>query len=76
MSDLQSIEHMGEIANVENSNLYKFSRNLIINSRKLVYHTANFTMVETYWQIGKKIVEEQGGETYAKYEENLLKTCL
>jgi len=74
MSDLQNIEHMREIANVENSNLYEFSRDLIINSRKLVYHTANLTMVETYWQIGKKIVEEQGGEMYAKYGENLLKS--
>jgi hypothetical protein len=24
-------------------------------------------MVETYWKIGEKIVEEQGGEMYAKY---------
>jgi len=74
MSDLQNIEHKGGITNVENSNLYEFSRDLIINSRKIVYHTANFTMVETYWQIGKKIVEEQGGEMYAKYGENLLKS--
>ncbi|MDR3273139.1 MAG: DUF1016 N-terminal domain-containing protein, partial [Flavobacteriaceae bacterium] len=57
----------------ENGNLYSFSRELILNARKLVYHTANFIMVETYWQIGKKIVEEQGGEHYAKYGENLLK---
>jgi len=74
MPDLQNIEHKWEIENVENSNLYEFSRNLISNSRKLAYHTANFAMVETYWQIGKKIVEEQGGETYAKYGENLLKS--
>ena len=57
---------------VENSNLYEFSRDLILNSRKLVYQTANFAMVETYWRIGEKIVEEQNGEVYAKYGENLL----
>jgi len=74
MFDLQNIEYNEDIADFENSNLYEFSRNLIINSRKLVYHTANFSMVETYWQIGKKIVEEQGGETYAKYGEKLLKS--
>jgi len=74
MSNLQNMKHKEEIANVENSSLYEFSRDLIINSRKLVYHTANFAMVETYWQIGKKIIEEQGGETYAKYGENLLKS--
>ena len=42
---------------VENSNLYEFSRDLILNSRKLVYQTANLAMVETYWHIGEKIVE-------------------
>ncbi|MDR2805868.1 MAG: DUF1016 N-terminal domain-containing protein [Dysgonamonadaceae bacterium] len=57
----------------ENNNLYEFSRELIINSRKIVYQTANFQMVETYWKIGEKIVETQGGEMYAKYGENLLK---
>ena len=57
----------------ESSDLYAFSRELILSARKVVYHTANFMMVGTYWQIGKKIVEEQGGETYAKYGESLLK---
>ena len=74
MSDLQNIEHKGELANIESSNLYEFSRDLIINTRKLVYHTANFAMVEAYWQIGKKIVEEQGGFERSKYGENLLKS--
>jgi len=57
---------------VESSSLYEFSRDLILNSRKLVYQTANFVMVETYWRIGEKIVAEQGGVAYAKYGENLL----
>jgi len=61
-----------ENTHVKNSNLYEFSRDLILNSRELVYHTANFIMVETYWRIGEKIVEEQGGEAYAKYGESLL----
>lgn len=58
----------------DNSKLYEYSRNLIVNSYKIVYQTANFVMVETYWKIGEKIVEEQGGEVYAKYGENLLKS--
>ena len=57
---------------VENSNLYDFSRNLILNSRKVVYQTANFVMVETYWKIGEKIVEEQGGTERAKYGDKLI----
>ena len=72
MPDIQKIE--SEPVVVEDSNLYEFSRDLIINSRKAVYHTANFVMVETYWKIGEKIVEEQGGEVYAKYGEKLLKS--
>jgi predicted nuclease of restriction endonuclease-like (RecB) superfamily len=56
----------------ENSNLYEYSRNLILNSRRIVYQAANFAMVETYWKIGEKIVEEQGGDVYAQYGENLL----
>ena len=72
MSKTQNIAKKEMESIVENSNLYEFSRNLIINSRKIVYQTANFAMVETYWRIGEKIVEEQGGEAYAKYGENLL----
>ena len=71
MSDIVNIEN--ETIVVEDSNLYEFSRDLIINSRKVVFQTANFVMVETYWKIGEKIIEEQGGEIYAKYGENLLK---
>ncbi|MDR1739814.1 MAG: PDDEXK nuclease domain-containing protein [Bacteroidales bacterium] len=55
------------------SNLYEFSRDLILNSRRLVHQTANFAMVETYWQIGKRIVEEQGGEERAKYGDGLIR---
>jgi len=57
---------------IESSNLYEFSRDLIINSRKLVYQTANFAMVETYWRIGEKIVAEQGGIDRAKYGDELI----
>ena len=57
---------------VESSRLYEFSRDLILNSRKLVYQTANFAMVETYWRIGEKIVEEQGGAERSKYGDRLI----
>jgi predicted nuclease of restriction endonuclease-like (RecB) superfamily len=72
MTDITK-QDTGNIA-VENNGLYEFSRELIINSRKIVYQAANFQMVETYWRIGEKIVEEQGGEMYAKYGENLLRS--
>ncbi len=63
---------MSEIQNIDNNNLYQYSRELILNARKKVYETAHFTMVETYWHIGRKIVEEQDGEQYAQYGKGLL----
>ena len=63
-----------KLITVKNNGLYEFSRDLIIRSRQIVYQTANFLMVETYWRIGEKIVEEQNGESYAKYGEGLLKS--
>ena len=69
MSDVKKIT---ETVVVEDSNLYEFSRNLIISSRKIVYQAANFAMVETYWKIGEKIVEEQGGVERAKYGDKLI----
>ena len=36
-------------------------KNILITARNKVYQTANFVMVETYWNIGKLIIEEQGG---------------
>ncbi|MCI7304118.1 MAG: PDDEXK nuclease domain-containing protein [Clostridiales Family XIII bacterium] len=38
-----------------------------------VYSTANFAMVEAYWQIGKAIVEKQGGSQKSEYGSGLLK---
>lgn len=64
---------MPKSTNPYNSDLYQYSRELILNSRKKVYQAAHFAMVETYWLIGKKIVDEQEGEQYAKYGIGLLK---
>lgn len=41
--------------------------------RSSVYQTANFAMVEAYWQIRKSIIEEQKGEERAEYGSGLLK---
>jgi len=57
---------------VDSNNLYEFSKELILNSRIAVYQVANFAMVETYWRIGEKIVEEQGGAERSKYGDGLI----
>ena len=47
---------------------------LLLNAKNKVYKTINSTMTETYWQIGKRIVEEeQGGKTRAEYGKGLIK---
>ena len=48
--------------------------NILTEGRKKAYYTVNVAMVETYWFIGKRIVEEeQKGIERAKYGEQLLK---
>ena len=41
-------------------------------SRKHVVNYVNTTMLFTYWNIGKMIVEEQGGSSKAKYGNKLI----
>jgi hypothetical protein len=47
MLEMQNIVKKGTGSIVRTNNLYEYSRELIINSRQLVYNTANFAMVET-----------------------------
>ncbi|HIF9096020.1 TPA: PDDEXK nuclease domain-containing protein [Photobacterium damselae] len=50
-------------------------RTLLIEGRKQVVHAVNSAMVQTYWQIGRLIVEdEQQGKTRAKYGKQVLKS--
>ena len=52
---------------------YDEIKNILITARNKVYQTANFSMVEAYWNIGKSIIEEQGGNEKAEYGTGLLK---
>lgn len=57
-----------------NSGFYQTIRQLIEQARTRVKATVNFTMVELYWSIGHRIVEEeQGGESRAAYGKVILK---
>lgn len=57
-----------------NNNIYQEIKELLYGAKNRVYQTINTTMTETYFQIGKRIVdEEQGGETRAEYGKSLLK---
>ena len=52
---------------------YDEIKNILIAARNKVYQTANFAMVGAYWNIGKSIIEEQGGNEKAEYGIGLLK---
>ena len=56
-----------------NKKFYDEIKNILITARNKVYQTANFAMVEAYWNIGKSIIEEQGGNEKAEYGTGLLK---
>lgn len=52
---------------------YKTIKEVLENARKRVYRNIQSEMVQTYWQIGKMIVEKQGGSGRAKYGDGLIK---
>ena len=50
-------------------------KNIIEQSRSNVIRSIDFCRVQMYWQIGRRIVEEElCGETRAEYGKDLLKT--
>lgn len=69
---------MGELVNRGESTIvpegfYKQVSSILNAARNKAYTAVNFAMVEAYWEIGKSIVDEQGGKARAKYGEALLK---
>ena len=55
---------MGEVISKE---FYDDIKKIINESRHNIRKYVNTTILFTYWNIGKKIVEFQGGEEKAKY---------
>ena len=52
---------------------YQDVKTILEQARKRVYRNIQSEMVLAYWQIGKMIVEKQGGEVRAEYGEGLIK---
>lgn len=58
-----------------NSNYIVEIKELLKQARQKAYSAINFAMVEAYWQIGQRIVEEeQKGEKRAEYGKRILET--
>ena len=66
MNDIKEYKYLDEA-------FYKSVKEVLEQSRKRIYHNIQSEMVLTYWQIGKMIVEKQGGESRAKYGDGLIK---
>ena len=66
MNDIKEYKYLDEA-------FYKSVKEVLEQSRKRIYRNIQSEMVLTYWQIGKMIVEKQGGESRAKYGDGLIK---
>ena len=63
-----------DIANSNVDTLYSTIRQVLQQARQNIARTVNSTIVQTYWQVGRHIVEyEQEGESRAKYGTSTLK---
>ena len=67
----QKVVRKMEIQKAQND-IYQNIRKVILTARHNVKKSANFNMVIAYWDIGKQIVEAQGGKE-TKYGSGLLK---
>lgn len=56
-----------------NSGFYSDIKEILETARKKAYAAINFAMVEAYWEIGKRIVEMQGGNDSSDYGKQLIK---
>ena len=52
--------------------LFKNVRAILAKARAAVYTAANTAMVEAHWNVGREIVEKQGGASRAIYGEGLI----
>ena len=66
----------GIICENNEEDIYLSFKQIFENARNKAYRTVNFVMVEAYWEIGKVIVEKQGGKETSEYGSNLLKKYL
>lgn len=67
-------KNRSEVLQVAESEPYATVRSIIAKARATVYVAANSAMVEAYWNVGREIVERQGGKSKAKYGDSLIKS--
>lgn len=66
-------EVLGKVMQGLHQNIFNDIRRILDDARRKAFSAVNFAMVEAYWQIGKRIVEEeQRGGTRAEYGARLI----
>ena len=70
-NNLPKIAKEKEITGAERE-LFDGIREVLSRARDKAYTAVNFAMVEAYWNVGKLIVEKQGGSERAVYGDGLL----
>ncbi|MDP8203692.1 MAG: DUF1016 N-terminal domain-containing protein [Candidatus Tenebribacter mawsonii] len=59
---------------IKNNNFISDIKEILFSARKMAYSAVNSAMVNAYWLIGKRIIEEeQNGKERAKYGKKILK---
>lgn len=58
---------------IPENEIYSSIKEILANAREKAYKAINFAMVEAYWNVGKIIVEAQGGNEKAEYGQTLIK---
>lgn len=63
-----------ELFNEDINNTFINIKEMIINSKNRVYITVNVEMLNLYWNIGKIIIDNQGGEEKAEYGDYIIES--
>lgn len=63
-----------EVVESVEKELYENVRSILAKARATVYVAANAEMVKAYWNVGREIVEKQGGADRAKYGNGLIRS--
>lgn len=66
MNEVNKFEYM-------DNEFYNGIKDILEQARKRVYRNIQSEMLLAYWEIGKMIVEKQGGEERAQYGDGLIK---
>ncbi len=73
MTTIKNTNHIVASSSPNEEQLFSQIKQMLDAARRQIARTVNFTIVETYWQVGKYIVEyEQEGKERAEYGKGVI----